>query len=206
MSDEDTPIPAVEVETDLGVTFDQQLKFSRHVDGVCAAANRKLGIIKRTFSNLDKTGFIHLYKSIIRPRLEYCSTVWHPVLKKDSTKIEKVQRRATRQIHMLRHLSYEKRLKHLNLPSLAYRRHRADMIQIYKIMHGLDELDLAHFFDHPTDNRTRGHRYKIGEKKVYSKLRHGLFLQRCINEWNNLSSVVVESTSLNSFKSNLLKF
>ena len=65
ISDEDTPIPAVEVETDLGVTFDQQFKFSRHVDGECAAANRKLGIIKRTFSNLDKTGFIHLYKSII---------------------------------------------------------------------------------------------------------------------------------------------
>ena len=83
---------------------------------------------------------------------------------------------------------------------------RADMIQIYKIMHGLDELDLAHFFDHPTDNRTRGHRYKIVKKNVYSKLRHGSFSQRCINEWNNLSSVVVESMSLNSFKSNLLKF
>ena len=206
MSDENTPIPAVEVETDLGVIFDEQLKFSHHVDSVCAAANRKLGIINRTFSNLDRTGFMHLYKAIVRPRLEYCSTVWHPVLKKDITKIGKVQCRATRQVQMLRHLSYEKRLQHLKLPSLAYRRHRADMIQMYKIMRGLDDLDPAHFFDHPTDSRTCGHRYRIAKKRVYSKLRHGSFSQRCINEWNNLSSAVVESTSLNTFKSNLSKF
>ena len=127
MTDENKPFPAVEEEKDLGVTFDQKMKFSNHVDGICASANRKLGVIKRTFSTMDETGFMLLYKSIVRPSLEYCSTVWHPYFKKDITKIEKVQRRATRQVQSLRHLNYEDRLKHLNLPSLAYRRHRSDM-------------------------------------------------------------------------------
>ena len=44
MSDENKPIPAVEEEKDLGVTFNQKMKFSNHVDGICAAANRKLGV------------------------------------------------------------------------------------------------------------------------------------------------------------------
>ena len=83
MSDENKPIPAVEEEKDLGVTFDQKRKFSNHVDGICASANRKLGVIKRTFSTMDETGFMLLYKSVVRPSLEYCSTVWHPYFKKD---------------------------------------------------------------------------------------------------------------------------
>ena len=95
------PIPAVEEEKDLGVTFDQKMKFSNHVDGIWASANRKLGVIKRTFSTMDKTGFMLLYKSVVRPSLEYCSTVWHPYFKKDITNIEKGQRRATRQVQSL---------------------------------------------------------------------------------------------------------
>ena len=166
MTDENKPIPAVEEEKDLGVTFDQKMKFSNHVDGICASANRKLGVIKRTFSTMDKTGFMLLYKSIVRPSLEYCSTVWHPYFKKDITKIEKVQRRATRQVQSLRRLNYEDRLKHLNLLSLAYRRHRSDMIQIFKMVHGLDELNPSHFFEFFSESRTRGHKYKIAKKKI----------------------------------------
>ena len=206
MSDENKPIPVVEEEKDLGVTFDQKMKFSDHVDGICASANRKLGVIKRTFSTMDKTGFMLLYKSIVRPSLEYCSTVWHPYLKKDITKIEKVQRRATRQVKSLQHLSYEDRLKYLNLPSLNYRRHRCDMIQIFKMVHGLDELDPSHFFEIVSESRTRGHKYKIAKKKFNSKLRFCSFSQRVITEWNSLPSYVVESSSLNLFKSNLEKF
>ena len=50
MSYENKPIPAVEEEKDLGVTYDQKIKFSNHVDGIFASANHKLGVIKRTFS------------------------------------------------------------------------------------------------------------------------------------------------------------
>ena len=155
---------------------------------------------------MDEKGFMHLYKSIVRPALEYCSTVWHPYFKKDITKVEKIQRRATRLVHSLRQLSYEERLKYLNLPSLAYRRHRADMIQIYKIIHSLDDLHPSKLFDISSGSRTRGHQYKLQKKHVNLKLRQCSFSQRVIKEWNSLPLHVVESSSINVFKSNLERF
>ena len=74
------------------------------------------------------------------------------------------------------------------------------MIQIYKIMHGLDDLDPTQVFDCPSENRTHGHRYKFAKKQIYSKLRHSSFFTEIINEWNNLSSDVEESISLYSLK------
>ena len=50
-------------------------------------------------------------------------------------KIEGVQRRATKQIPSLKGLSYSERLRTLKLPTLAYRRIRGDMLEIYKILH-----------------------------------------------------------------------
>ena len=69
---EQTEINQVPEQKDLGVIIDDKLK----------KANRNLGIIKRTFSYLDKTIFLNLYKSIVRPNLEYASTVWSFIYKK----------------------------------------------------------------------------------------------------------------------------
>ena len=59
-------------------------------------ANQMIGIIKRTFINIDKESFTKLYKAIIRPHLEYGNLVWHPNYKYQSVEIEKIQRRATK--------------------------------------------------------------------------------------------------------------
>ncbi len=68
--------------------------------------------------------FNMLYKSMVRPHLEYGNAVWHPYKVKDVERIESVQRRATRMIPGMTGLSYEERLKRLNLPTLQYRRMR----------------------------------------------------------------------------------
>ena len=192
-------------EKDLGVTFDDELKFSQHVDKVTASANKKMGIIKRTFSSLDPNNFKLLYKSIVRPSLEYCSQVWHPILKRDQDKLEKVQRRATKSVQNISDLSYPERLSHLRLPTLTYRRHRADLIQVYKIVKGVDDIDPNSFFNFATENRTRGHEYKLKKQHVKTKKRQNAFSERVNTEWNNLSSETINSTSINSFKSNLEK-
>jgi hypothetical protein len=57
-----------------------------------------------------------------------------------------MQRRATRIIPSLKGLSYEQRLVRLNLPTLLYRRQRFDLIQIYKIINGFDNVDPDKFF------------------------------------------------------------
>ena len=69
---------------------------------------------------MDKSTFLCLYKSLVRSHLDYGDLNWFPVLKKHIRMIENVQRRATRILSTLRHLSYSERLQELNLPTLLY--------------------------------------------------------------------------------------
>ena len=79
---EDNPICTVAEEKDLGIVFDGQLKFSSHINQTVAKANRVLGIIKRTFASRDANTIRLLYITLVRPILDYGSTVWNPHLMK----------------------------------------------------------------------------------------------------------------------------
>ena len=125
-------LQAVNEEKDLGITIDKKLSFSKHVTNQVNKANKILGAIKHTFANIDSTVFMALYKSIVRPHLEYATVVWSPKFKKDTDALEQVQRRATRLVNGLSHLSYSDRLRSLNLPTLEFRRKRADIIETSK--------------------------------------------------------------------------
>ena len=76
-----------------------------------------------------------LYVSLVRPHLEYAVPVWNPSLKKDIDMLENVQHRATRLVLGL------KRLKALKLTTLEIRRKREDLIEFYKILNGLDNVE-----------------------------------------------------------------
>ena len=95
-----------------------------------------LGIIKRNFEGATENCLLNLYKTMVRPHLEYANQVWHPRRIQDIEKLEKVQRKATKVILHGKKLSYVLRLQALKLPSLVYRRIRGDMIEIYKIVTG----------------------------------------------------------------------
>ena len=106
----------------------------------------------------------------------------------------------------LKLLSYEERLSHLKLPSLVYRRHRADMIQTYKILHQEYDLDSSEMFKSPTDGRTRGHPYKLFKDRVTTSLRRRFFANRVIDLWNELPEEVVVSPNVDTFKERLDKY
>ena len=69
-----------------------------------------MGLIRRSFIHLDKEMFLNLYKTLVRPHLEYANLIWHPTKIKDITPIENVQRQATKYLPSLKDLSYEERL------------------------------------------------------------------------------------------------
>ena len=148
-------------EKDVGVLFDTDFNFRTHIRNMIKKANSRIGMIKRTFSRLDITGFKMLYKSLVRPILEYCSSIWFPLFKSDGDEIEKVQRRATKLVTSIRDLPYPERLKILNLPTLHYRRKRADIIQVYRILNGIDNINPDHFFSMADNETTRGHNFKL---------------------------------------------
>ena len=76
--------------------------------------------------------FLTLFKSLVHQHLEYATAIWAPIYAKMPSK-----QRASRLIS----LSYPERLKTLGLPSLEYRRDRADMIQVCTILNGIDKVD-----------------------------------------------------------------
>ena len=145
--------------------------------------------------------FTILYKSLVRPILEYASPVWSPYLKKDIMRLEKVQRRATKLIPSLHNLSYSERLVKLGLPTLTYRRDRQDLVQVFNI---LNSDPTTHLFTLDTDHRLRNNGRYIKKTEHYNgMIRQKFFTQRIINVWNKLPSYVVNARSLNTFKSSL---
>ena len=201
-----TTLESCNIEKDLGVTFDNNLKFTTHVNNITAKANSRLAIIRQTMHDITPEIFLPLYKALVRPLLEYCTVVWNPLLKGDKVKIEQVQRRATKLVKSLSHLDYNERLIRLKLDSLNFRRRRADMIQVFRIIKGIDKIDHSLFFTLNPNSRTRGHSLKIFKPQTSNRIRANYFSQRVINDWNLLSEDVVNCPTLNSFKTALKKF
>ena len=199
------PLTVTDAEKDLGVTIDEELKFHVHTNLVVNKANQILGLIARTFENLDQTTLPTLYKALVRPHLEYGNVIWGPRFVLDKDRVERVQRRATRLVPELKSLPYEERLKRLKLPSLSYRRRRGDMIQMFKIMSGMDRINPLDLFQLAPETSTRGHKWKVFKPRAAKEVRRSFFSQRVINDWNGLPDNVVNAETLNSFKNRLDK-
>ena len=119
--------------------------------------------------------FLNLHKSIVRLHIEHAVTVCEPLYKKDMVAIENVKRRATKLLSNIKHLSYQERFKILGLPSLEYMRERADLIEVYKIMNNIDQVEKDTFFKFPTSAATRGHQFKLVKKQHSLKVRSNSF-------------------------------
>jgi hypothetical protein len=151
---------------------------------------------------MEKDMFITLYKSIVRPLLEYGTPVWSPFLMKDIRKIESIQRRATKLVPNISNLRYESRLLELGLPTLEYRRDRYDMLQVYKALHNIDDIKWHDMFSLAT-NQTRGHSLKLSKKRCNSTQRLHSFSFRIVDLWNSLPQETVSARTVNSFRSHL---
>ena len=196
-------LDSVENEKDLGVIVSNDLEVSSHCLEARNKANRMLGIINRNVSYKSKEVMSKMYNSYVRPVMEYCSQVWAPHLRKDIDMLEAVQRRATRMIHGFDNMSYEERLKNLNMYSVERRFLRGDMIEVYKLFSsGNDEL-IGKFFEIDHARNTRGHSKKIKKKYCRLNVRKYFFSQRIVNFWNSLPQNVIDSASLSTFKKRL---
>ena len=192
----------VNEEKDLGVLIDNELKFHKQAAAAVKKANSTLGLIKKSFALLDHKTLPLLYKSLVRPHLEYGNVIWGPFYKEDSRSIERVQRRATKVVPQLNDVQYEERLRNLKLPSLQHRRRRGDMIFTYKIMTGKVKMNTGEFFT-ISNQETRGHKYKLMKKKATKLTSINAFSNRVIRDWNNLPGEIVAAVTTNEFKNKL---
>ena len=182
---------------------DNKLKFHVHVAAATKKANQMLGIIKRTYVTRDAITMATLYKSMVRPHMEYGNAIWGPCYMGDLKLVEGVQRRATKIVSGLHDMPYEDRLKELALPSMEYRRKRGDMIQCYKIMKGLVRMEKKELFTMIPSNNTRGHNQRLLRQQTKKAARAISFSQRTIRNWNSLPQTVIDAPSVDAFKNRL---
>ena len=204
-------------EKDVGVYIQSSLKPSVQVAEAAKKANQVLGQILRAFTYRDPVHFVRLYSQRVQCYLEYAVASWNPWLQQDIDTLENVQRRAVRNISGITG-TYEEKLQKVGLTTLRERRLRGDLIQTFKIINGIDDIDSTKFFSMQADTSTHAtrqaataavnedgtitttNRLSINPQNGRLDIRRQSFSNRVVNDWNALPSYVTEAISVNNFK------
>ena len=121
---------------DLGVIMSSTADFKAHIDSVVETVRDLSSWILRSFKSRSKLLMLQLWKSIVIPRLDYCSQLWNPYQSQLITKLEDLQKAFIRNIEGFRHKGYWAALKELGLYSLQRRRERYQIIYLWSILEG----------------------------------------------------------------------
>ena len=184
----------------------RDLSWSNHVDTLVNKANKVLCLLKRPVGSKNRKIFSVLYRSLVRPLLEYASPVWSPYLVKDKLAIESTQRRASRIVlgQKRRETSYEDRCELLGWSTLERRKEYFSLVECYKIVFDLNGLECSDYFEFCNNNRRSNNPFRIRMKSAeVNAFKHSFFLE----EWNNLPHHLFgNDININKFKYNLKKW
>ena len=197
----------VNSHSDLGVTVDNSLKFHSHINKITGSTVALTNNILGSVLCREAEFLMNIYRSHVRPQMEYASSLWNTGYVGDVRRLERVQKRWTRSVAGLEELPYGERLRRLNLFSFQGRLLRSDLILLWKIVHNRCAINPNIFsFAGSAARVTRGHRYKILHPRFFTDTyKEEIFTVRVINRWNRLSEDTVSADSLEKFKSLLFR-
>jgi hypothetical protein len=189
---------------DLGIMLDSSLTFVKHVDSVASKARRLMGLVFRTFRSRRSNVLVPLYKTLVRPIMEFATPVWNTLSLRNARTVERVQRCFTKRIDGMHSKCYTERLYSLKLSPLSQRRTFFDLVHVYKVING---LLISNCSITPRMNLrcTRGHSQMLRKLPFSTNCRRFFFSLRIVNDWNALPSEVVNSRTLENFKFRLRK-
>ena len=208
-------LQTVEEAKYLGVTLDSKLSFNPHIEKICKKANHTRAFVHRNTKNCPRHIKVAAYNTLVRPQLEYCSTVWSPHTSSNIDKIQAIQRRAARSI--MNDWTYRRSdshydpgttagsptamQKHLKWVPLEERRAKAKVMMFYKIIKNL--IDIPSNLLQPNTRDTRHHNKKYYVVTVNTLAYQHSFFPSATNLWNDLSPRLVVAPSLESLRHSL---
>ena len=203
-----TPIDRVSSYHYLGILLSSSLSWAPHIAATCSKARKVLGLMFRHFCrNSSASTLIRLYKTLVRPILEYCSVIWDPSSPSLSHSLEAVQHFAIKLASRFRPSLVASIYSDFKISSLATHRHHAKLIFLFKLLH--DHL----FFPfqitqplHPPPYPLRSFHPKNlicphAKKSSFKKY----FIPSTIYLWNSLPPKLKETNFLSLFSSLLTK-
>ena len=196
-------------EKDLGVLTSDTLLWNDQINSCISKANKLICWITRNLINKDRSVMVPVYKTLIRPQLEYCVQLWNPAPEHGNwsliLKIEGVQRRFTRMIDGVGLLPYSERLGNLKLTTLIERRLRGDLIEVFKAKSNISDINGVFNFSRSGCNLVSSlNSYNNSAK--FRRLKRNFISERVISYWNKLPIEIKNATSIDSFKVMLEKF
>jgi len=136
-----------------------------------------------------------LYSALVRTHLEFCIQLWSPQHKKDRDLLEQVQRRTTKIIRGLEHLSYEDRLRKLGLFSLEKRKLQQELLAAFQYLKGACKKDGERLFTKTCSHRTGFNGFKLKEGRFRFDTRKKFFTMRVVRHWNRLPREALAASS-----------
>lgn len=189
----------------LGVSISNNLSWNKHIQSVTAKGNRTLGFVKRNLKECTRKVKAAGYTTLVRPVIEYASTIWDPTNQASINTLELIQRRAARFVYN----DYTSRtpgcvttmLEDLKWDTLQTRRRDNRLCMLYRIQNELIDINKSTYLK-GGDSRTRGG-HKFYQQRVTSDVYRNSFFPRTIMEWNTLPARVAEAGSVEDFRSGL---
>ena len=201
------PIKETSEIRDLGILIDNKLKFRNHISAVLKKAYLRSRTLLQKIKTKSSKTWVTVYKSYIRPLLEYATEIWNPHIKKEIIRLEKFQKFFTKKIFWKCHLPnlpYSQRLEYLNISTLEDRRKYLDLLTAFKIIRKETHLNPLKLFSF--SHRGRSAFPRLITKSKNSKTENS-FINRTTKNLQELSKKLDLSSiiSIQSYRTKLKK-
>jgi hypothetical protein len=196
-------LPAADHFKDLGVIMAADGTFSDHVATVAAKGRRLAGLCMRKMVTRKPDFMMRVFNTYVLPSMLYASSIWSPRLRYEIDAFEAVQRRYTRRITGLRHMSYGQRLHTLQQLSVESACMAADLVLTYKLVHGMLGITAAEAGLHLCAGTTRASGILLQQQHVAQTSLSQTFKFRTPVQWKTVPNNILQCASLSLFKKNL---
>jgi hypothetical protein len=187
----------------LGIELSDDLSWNLHINNVISKASRVLGFISRNLYRCPEQIKVQAYLTLVRPHLEYASSIWDPYTSTLIKKMEMVQRRAARfarGCYSREPGTVTALLQDLEWQSLEIRRKLNRLAIFYKATNNQIALNIPDYIRKPLRKSRQYHESKYTQLSTSTSYYQNSFFPRTIVDWNKLPANVIDAPGIPLFK------